>query len=179
MVLISSDKAVRPSNLMGATKRVCEIIVKSYAINASNNNLNTIFSSVRFGNVLGSSGSVVPLFSKQIQKGGPITLTHPDIIRYFMTLQEAAQLVIQSSALALGGEIFLLDMGSPVSILSLAKKMISLSGLKLKDKKFNEGDIEIKMTGLRPGEKLYEELLINKRSEKTENPLIFKDLEKK
>ncbi len=179
MVLISSDKAVRPSNIMGATKRVCEIIVKSYSVISKKNNLRTIYSSVRFGNVLGSSGSVVPLFSKQIQKGGPITLTHPDIIRYFMTIQEAAQLVIQSSALALGGEIFLLDMGSPVSILSLAKKMISLSGLKLKDKNSNKGDIEIKMTGLRPGEKLYEELLINKKSERTENNLIFKDLEKK
>ena len=178
MVFISSDKAVRPSNIMGATKRVCEIIVKSYSIYSNKNNLSTIFSSVRFGNVLGSSGSVVPLFSKQIKKGGPITLTHPDIIRYFMTVQEAAQLVIQSSALAIGGEIFLLDMGSPVSILSLAKKMISLSGLKLKDKNSKKGDIEIKMTGLRPGEKLYEELLIDKKSEKTENPLIFKDLEK-
>ncbi len=178
MVLISSDKAVRPTNLMGASKRVCELILKSYFIFANKKNLKTIFSSVRFGNVLGSSGSVVPLFSKQIQKGGPITLTHPKIIRYFMTVQEAAHLVIQSSALAKGGEIFLLDMGDPVSILSLAKKMVSLSGLKIKEKDSEDGDIEIKMTGLRPGEKLFEELLINEQSEKTENPLIFKDVEK-
>ena len=178
MVLISSDKAVRPTNLMGASKRVCELILKSYFIFSKKRNLKTIFSSVRFGNVLGSSGSVVPLFSKQIQKGGPITLTHPKIIRYFMTVQEAAHLVIQSSALAKGGEIFLLDMGEPVSILSLARKMISLSGLKIKDKDHADGDIEIKMTGLRPGEKLFEELLIHEQSEKTENPLIFKDLEK-
>lgn len=178
MVLISSDKAVRPSNLMGATKRVCELILKSYFIFSNKKNLKTVFSSVRFGNVLGSSGSVVPLFNKQIQKGGPITLTHPKIIRYFMTLEEAAHLVIQSSALAKGGEIFLLDMGDPVSIMSLAKKMVSLSGLRIKDQDCKDGDIEIKMTGLRPGEKLFEELLINEQSEKTENPLIFKDVEK-
>ena len=178
MVLISSDKAVRPTNLMGASKRVCELILKSYFIFSNKKNLKTIFSSVRFGNVLGSSGSVVPLFSKQIQKGGPITLTHPKIIRYFMTIEEAAHLVIQSSALASGGEIFLLDMGEPVSIMALAKKMVSLSGLKVKDKNCKDGDIEIKMTGLRPGEKLFEELLINEQSEKTENPLIFKDVEK-
>tara|TARA_Y100001968_G_scaffold268552_1_gene258955 strand:- start:10606 stop:12492 length:1887 start_codon:yes stop_codon:yes gene_type:complete len=183
VILISSDKAVRPTNVMGASKRVAEMIVqgfhqKSMDLLIERKDVNTIFSMVRFGNVLGSSGSVVPLFKKQISKGGPITLTHPDIIRYFMTIQEAAQLVIQASSLAEGGEVFLLDMGEPVKIIDLAKKMINLSGLKLKDKNHNDGDIEIITTKLRPGEKLYEELLIDAKSIPTKHPLIFKANEK-
>lgn len=155
-VLISTDKAVRPTNVMGATKRLAELALQALARQSQT----TCFSMVRFGNVLGSSGSVIPLFKKQILKGGPITLTHPEIIRYFMTIPEAAQLVIQAGAMAKGGDVFILDMGEPVKILDLAKNLIQLSGLKLKDEHNPTGDIEITYTGLRPGEKLYEELLI-------------------
>ena len=168
-VLISTDKAVRPTNTMGATKRTAELVLQSLAVKQEN----TKFSIVRFGNVLGSSGSVIPLFKQQIEEGGPITITHKDIIRYFMTISEAVDLVIQSGAMGKGGDLFLLDMGEPVSILDLAKKMIRLSGLEVKDKLNPDGDIEIKYIGLRPGEKLYEELLISKNASKTSNPKIM------
>ena len=167
--LISTDKAVRPTNIMGATKRVAELILQ-----ALNGRSQTIFSMVRFGNVLNSSGSVVPLFKKQIQEGGPITLTHPEVTRYFMTISEASQLVIQASAMAKGGEVFLLDMGEPVRIYDLALRMIELSGLTLANEANPDGDIEIQITGLRPGEKLYEELLIGDSPQGTANPLIMK-----
>lgn len=169
-VLISTDKAVRPTNVMGASKRMAELVLQALAEQPSR----TIFSMVRFGNVLGSSGSVVPLFRKQIKDGGPLTVTHPDIIRYFMTIPEAAQLVIQAGALAKGGEVFLLDMGEPVKITDLARKMIHLSGYTVKDEHNITGNIEIKFTGLRPGEKLYEELLIDSRADRTSHPKIFK-----
>ncbi len=175
LIHISTDKAVRPSNVMGATKRFSELIVQAFA-NISNEeygNKKTCFSMVRFGNVLNSSGSVVPLFKEQIKAGGPITLTHEDVIRYFMTIPEAARLVIQVSRIAKGGEIFLLDMGEPVKIKVLAEQMIKLSGLTVKDNENPNGDIEIKITGLRPGEKLYEELLISSKAIKTSNPQIF------
>ena len=157
-VLISTDKAVRPTNTMGASKRMAELCLQ--ALSDQLKNSQTCFSMVRFGNVLGSSGSVIPLFRKQILKGGPITVTHPDIIRYFMTIPEAAQLVIQAGAMAKGGDVFILDMGEPVRIVDLAKNLIQLSGLSVKDENNLRGDIEITYTGLRPGEKLYEELLI-------------------
>lgn len=169
-VLISTDKAVRPTNVMGASKRLCELVLQGF----SQVSRKTVFCMVRFGNVLGSSGSVVPLFRRQIQEGGPITVTHTDIIRFFMTIPEAAQLVIQAGAMAKGGEVFLLDMGEPVKILDLAKRMIHLSGLRLQDDTNPHGDIRIEVTGLRPGEKLYEELLIDSDAEKTEHPRIFK-----
>ena len=182
LVLISSDKAVRPTNIMGISKRISELIVQAYAEdifkNSNNSNNTTIFTMVRFGNVLNSSGSVVPLFRKQISNGGPITLTHPKIIRYFMTIPEAAQLVIQAATLASGGEVFLLDMGDPINIKDLAVQMIKLNGMTVKDKNNPDGDIEIKVTGLRPGEKLYEELLIDGKSIPTEHPLIYKAREK-
>ena len=179
LILISTDKAVRPTNIMGASKRLSELIVQGFSAGVFNDNGNsrdqkTCFSMVRFGNVLNSSGSVIPLFQNQIDTGGPITLTHPDIIRYFMTIPEATQLVMQASALAKGGEVFLLDMGNPVKIKSLAEQMINLSGLTLKDETHPDGDIEIVVTGLRPGEKLYEELLINATSEPTKHPLIYR-----
>ena len=182
VILISTDKAVRPTNILGASKRLAELIVQGYAeeqIKYEQKGSNkTIFTMVRFGNVLGSSGSVVPLFEKQIKNGGPITLTHPEVIRYFMTIKEAAQLVIQSTVLAEGGELFLLDMGEPVKIYDLACQMVKLSGLKLTDKKTRESEIEIITTGLRPGEKLFEELLIDSQSEATKHKLIFRANEK-
>jgi len=168
-VLVSTDKAVRPTNTMGATKRVAELVLQSFAVGSSTN-----FSMVRFGNVLDSSGSVVPLFREQIKGGGPITVTDPEILRYFMTIPEAVELVIQAGAMAKGGDVFVLDMGKPVRILDLAQKMIHLSGLRLKDKLNPNGDIEIKFTGLRPGEKLYEELLIGGNVSKTGNPMILR-----
>ena len=183
IVFISSDKAVRPTNVMGASKRLSELIIQSFSQKNQKNylpdgSLKHIFSMVRFGNVLDSSGSVVPLFKKQIEEGGPITLTHEKIIRYFMTIPEASQLVIQSVALAKGGDLFLLDMGEPVLIKQLAEQMIALSGQTLKSKANPDGDIEVIITGLRPGEKLYEELLINDESLPTAHPLIFKANEK-
>ena len=170
VVLISTDKAVRPTNVMGASKRLAELVVQAHAAEATS----TRFSMVRFGNVLGSSGSVVPLFRRQIAAGGPITLTHPEIIRYFMTIPEAATLVLQSSVLAQGGDVFLLDMGEPVRIKALAEQMVRLSGLSLRDAAHPDGDIEIVCTGLRPGEKLYEELLIDAESQPTAHPLIYR-----
>ena len=172
-VFISTDKAVRPTNVMGATKRLGEICLQALFQNKDNDK-QTKLSMVRFGNVLNSSGSVVPLFREQLKRGGPLTITHPKVIRYFMTIKEASQLVIQSSALAKGGEVFLLDMGEPVKILNLAKQMITLSGLTLRNKQNKNGDIEITFTGLKAGEKLYEELLIDNYSKPTKHPLIFK-----
>jgi FlaA1/EpsC-like NDP-sugar epimerase len=170
-VLISTDKAVRPTNTMGASKRFAELILQGLA---SKNNSATRFCMVRFGNVLGSSGSVVPLFREQIKAGGPVTVTDPKVIRYFMTIPEAAQLVIQAGAMGKGGDVFVLDMGKPVNILELAKTLISLSGLEIKDKEHLNGDIEIHFTGLRPGEKLYEELLIGNNVTSTSHPLIMR-----
>ena len=183
VLMISSDKAVRPTNIMGASKRLSEIIVQAFADDIEKEykikkKEFTCFSMVRFGNVLSSSGSAVPLFIKQISSGGPVTLTHPKITRYFMTIKEAAQLVIQSSAMSYGGEVFLLDMGKSIKIKDLVIKLIKLSGLQLKDKLNPKGDIEIKITGLRPGEKLYEELLIDAETQKTDHPLIFRANEK-
>jgi FlaA1/EpsC-like NDP-sugar epimerase len=169
-ILVSTDKAVRPTNIMGASKRIAEMILQSLAERSSR----TCFSMVRFGNVLGSSGSVIPLFRKQIQDGGPITLTDPEVTRYFMTIPEAAQLVLQAARMSEGGEVFILNMGEPVKILDLAKRLIDLSGLSLRDDKNPHGDIEIQVTGLRPGEKLYEELLIGDNPEPTNHPGIMK-----
>lgn len=169
-VLISTDKAVRPTNIMGATKRLAELVVQAHALMGDR----TVFSMVRFGNVLGSSGSVVPLFRKQIAEGGPVTVTHDDVTRYFMTIPEAVQLVIQAGAMASGGEVFVLDMGEPVRIADLAAKMIHLSGHRVLSRAQPDGDIEIKVTGLRPGEKLYEELLIGDAVEATAHPRIMR-----
>ncbi len=168
-VLISTDKAVRPTNVMGTSKRVAELVLQALAERQKD----TRFTMVRFGNVLGSSGSVVPLFHKQIQQGGPITVTHPDIIRYFMTIPEAAQLVIQAGSMGKGGDVFVLDMGEPVKITALARKMIHLSGLSEKHEQNPNGDIDIKYSGLRPGEKLYEELLVGDNVEGTGHPRIM------
>ena len=173
-ILVSTDKAVRPTNVMGASKRIAELVLQSMAAIPPKGEQNTIFSMVRFGNVLGSSGSVAPLFSSQIASGGPITLTHPEVTRYFMTIPEAAQLVIQAGAMANGGDVFVLDMGEPVRIYDLAAKMVYLSGLLVKDEAHPHGDIEIKVTGLRPGEKLYEELLIGDNPQLTAHPKIMK-----
>jgi len=175
-VLISTDKAVRPTNVMGATKRFAELILQGFANDETlnqDNSKSTHFCMVRFGNVLDSSGSVVPLFRKQIRNGGPVTVTHKDIIRYFMTIPEAAQLVIQASAMGNKGEVFVLDMEEPVKIYDLAMRMIHLSGLTVKDEHNLEGDIEINITGLRPGEKLYEELLIGENASGTQHPRIM------
>lgn len=169
-VLISTDKAVRPTNTMGATKRISELILQGLSELAHN----TCFTMVRFGNVLDSSGSVIPLFKKQIKEGGPITLTHMNVVRYFMTISEAVELVIQAGALGQGGDVFVLDMGKPVKIYDLAVKMVQLSGLTVKNDINNEGDIEITCTGLRPGEKLYEELLVGSNHSKTQNNLIMR-----
>jgi len=169
-ILISTDKAVRPTNIMGATKRLSEIIIK----NLQTTNQSTTYSMVRFGNVLGSSGSVIPLFERQIKSGGPVTVTHREITRYFMTISEAVALVIQAGAMSKGNDVFLLDMGEPVKIDDLAKKMINLSGFTIKNESNSQGDIEIVYSGLRPGEKLYEELLIGDSSKKTEHKKIFK-----
>ncbi len=171
-VLVSTDKAVRPTNIMGASKRLAEMVLQALAEQNTSNN--TRFSMVRFGNVLGSSGSVVPLFRRQIKAGGPITLTHSEITRYFMTIPEAAQLVIQAGAMANGGDVFVLDMGEPVKIIDLAKRIVELSGLSLKDEENPDGDIGIEITGLRPGEKLYEELLIGDNPLPTSHPRIMK-----
>lgn len=173
-VLISTDKAVRPTNVMGASKRLAELVCQAL----SQTDSQTCISMVRFGNVLGSSGSVVPLFTKQIEQGKPITVTHPDVTRYFMTIPEAANLVIQAGAMASGGEVFVLDMGEPVKIVDLAQRMIHLSGFDIKDAAHPEGDIEVIFTGLRAGEKLYEELIIGEDNvESTDHPLIMQAIE--
>ena len=175
-VLISTDKAVRPTNVMGATKRLAELACQG--LSHDSNNQHTCISMVRFGNVLGSSGSVVPVFTKQIEKGQPITVTHPDVTRYFMTIPEAANLVIQAGAMAKGGEVFVLDMGAPVKIVDLAHRMIQLSGFEVKDENNPDGEIEVVFTGLRPGEKLYEELIIGEDNvEDTDHPLIMQAME--
>lgn len=169
-VLISTDKAVRPTNVMGATKRFAEQVLQGLAARDSV----TKFSMVRFGNVLGSSGSVVPLFRRQISMGGPVTVTHPEVTRYFMTVQEAAQLVIQAGSMATGGDVFVLDMHEPIKIIDLAKKMVHLMGFEVKDENSYRGDIAVEYTGLRPGEKLYEELLIGESVTGTEHPKIMR-----
>ncbi len=181
-VLISTDKAVRPTNIMGASKRLAEMVLQALSevdpsvviTNGKESGNRTIFSMVRFGNVLGSSGSVVPIFREQVKNGGPITLTHEHITRYFMTIPEAAQLVIQAGAMGQGGDVFVLDMGQPVKIVDLARRVVELSGLTVRDAMQPDGDIEITVTGLRPGEKLYEELLIGDNPEPTEHPRIMK-----
>ncbi|HZX16643.1 MAG TPA: nucleoside-diphosphate sugar epimerase/dehydratase, partial [Pseudomonas sp.] len=183
-VLISTDKAVRPTNVMGSTKRLAEMVLQALSRESAPvlfkddkalRQLNkTRFTMVRFGNVLGSSGSVIPLFHEQIRKGGPVTVTHPNITRYFMTIPEASQLVIQAGAMGQGGDVFVLDMGQPVRIAELAEKMIHLSGLSVRSEKNPHGDISIEFTGLRPGEKLYEELLIGDNVSPTEHPMIMR-----
>lgn len=174
-VLVSTDKAVRPTNVMGATKRLAELVLQALAEGDAGQ---TCVTMVRFGNVLGSSGSVVPLFKDQIKSGGPVTVTHPEVTRYFMTIPEAAQLVLQAGAMGVGGDVFVLDMGEPVKIVDLAKKMIELSGLEIRDPKTGAGDIAIEFTGLRPGEKLYEELLIDNNVQQTSHPRILRAVER-
>lgn len=169
-VLVSTDKAVRPTNVMGATKRVAELVLQALAAEGAA----TCFTMVRFGNVLDSSGSVVPLFRRQLAAGGPLTVTHAEVTRYFMTIPEAAQLVLQAGAMAVGGDVFVLDMGQPVKIMDLARRMVQLSGRRVRDESCLNGDIDIAITGLRPGEKLYEELLIGDDSEHTAHPRIMK-----
>jgi FlaA1/EpsC-like NDP-sugar epimerase len=169
-VLISTDKAVRPTNVMGASKRMAELVLQALAERQQS----TMFSMVRFGNVLGSSGSVVPLFREQIRAGGPVTVTHPDITRYFMTIPEASQLVLQAAAMGKGGEVFVLNMGEPVKIADLARKMIHLMGLSQKTIENPTGDVPVVYTGLRPGEKLYEELLVGNNPQSTQHPRIMK-----
>lgn len=185
-VLISTDKAVRPTNVMGASKRMAELVLQALSscpslqfhlpdgTRSPEAHNTTVFSMVRFGNVLGSSGSVVPLFRKQLLSGGPITVTHPDVTRFFMTIPEAAQLVLQAGAMAVGGDVFVLDMGEPVKILDLAKRMAQLSGQTIRDEDNPNGDVEITLTGLRPGEKLFEELLIGNNPQATNHPRIMK-----
>ena len=173
VILVSTDKAVRPTSVMGASKRLAEMVLQ----HAQSQSPQTIYCMVRFGNVMGSSGSVIPLFQKQIAAGGPVTVTHPEVIRYFMTIPEAAQLVVQAGSLGEGGDVFLLDMGTPVAILDLAKRMIHLSGLEVKDAGTPQGDIEIAFTGLRPGEKLFEELLVSGDVLSTSHPKIMRSLD--
>lgn len=173
-ILVSTDKAVRPTNVMGASKRLAELVLQDMAERNAIRGADTTFSMVRFGNVLGSSGSVVPLFRNQIADGGPVTVTHPDITRFFMTIPEAALLVIQAGSMAQGGDVFVLDMGNPVKIVDLARRMIELSGLEVKTDEHPEGDIAIEFSGLRPGEKLYEELLIGEGVEGTDHPKIMR-----
>jgi FlaA1/EpsC-like NDP-sugar epimerase len=185
-VLVSTDKAVRPTNVMGATKRMAELVLQALADSktlqfdlpdggkTAEVCNNTLFSMVRFGNVLGSSGSVVPLFRKQLLSGGPLTITHLDVTRFFMTIPEAAQLVLQAGAMANGGDVFVLDMGQPVKILDLAHRMAQLSGLTLRVDGSPDGDIDVEVTGLRPGEKLYEELLIGGNPQGTDHERIMK-----
>ncbi|MAN13967.1 MAG: capsule biosynthesis protein CapD [Dinoroseobacter sp.] len=174
-ILVSTDKAVRPTNVMGASKRVCELVLQGLAAEEGK----TRFAMVRFGNVLGSSGSVVPRFQRQIKDGGPVTLTHRDVTRYFMTIPEAAQLVIQAGAMTEGGDVFLLDMGKPIRIHDMAQTMIHLSGLTVRDEENPDGDIEIREVGLRKGEKLYEELLIGESAQATSHPRIMRALEQR
>ena len=173
-ILVSTDKAVRPTNVMGATKRMAELVVQDMQARARLQGSRCVFSMVRFGNVLGSSGSVIPLFREQIRTGGPITLTHPEVTRYFMTIPEAARLVLLAGSYAAGGEVFVLDMGRPVRIADLARRMVELSGLTVRDAANPDGDIEISLTGLRPGEKLYEELLIGGATLPTPHPKILR-----
>jgi FlaA1/EpsC-like NDP-sugar epimerase len=169
-VLVSTDKAVRPTNVMGATKRMAELVLQALAAEGSS----TCFTMVRFGNVLDSSGSVVPLFRRQLAAGLPLTVTHAEVTRYFMTIPEAAQLVLQAGAMAVGGDVFVLDMGQPVKIIDLARRIIQLSGLSVRDTQHPDGDVEIEITGLRPGEKLYEELLIGDNPSPTDHARIMK-----
>lgn len=171
-VLVSTDKAVRPTNVMGASKRMAELVLQALA--AESGQSTTCFGMVRFGNVLGSSGSVVPLFRSQLSHGGPLTVTHSEVTRYFMTIPEAAQLVLQAGAMARGGDVFVLDMGEPVKIMDLARRMVALSGMSVRDADNPNGDVEIAVTGLRPGEKLYEELLIGDNPAPTSHPRIMK-----
>ena len=172
-VLVSTDKAVNPTNVMGATKRFAELVLQGLQQRSER----TRFCMVRFGNVLESSGSVVPLFRDQIRRGGPVTVTHPDVIRYFMTIPEASQLVIQAGSMAKGGDVFVLDMGKPIRIVDLARRMIQLAGRSVRDEQHPDGDIEISFTGLRPAEKLFEELLIGKSVTGTEHPMIMRAVE--
>jgi FlaA1/EpsC-like NDP-sugar epimerase len=172
-ILISTDKAVRPKNMMGASKRLAELVIQDLASRSDPSQGGTVFSMVRFGNVIGSSGSVIPLFEEQIARGGPVTLTHRDVTRYFMTIPEAARLVLVSGTFAHGGDVFVLDMGDPVSIYDLARQMISAANYTVRDDDNPNGDIEIVLTGLRPGEKLQEELLIGTGQTTTPHPKIL------
>ena len=172
-VLVSTDKAVNPTNVMGATKRMAEIVLQGMQQRTAR----TKFCMVRFGNVLESSGSVVPLFRRQIARGGPVTVTHPDVTRYFMTIPEAVQLVLQAGSMAEGGDVFVLDMGQPIRIADLARRMVLLAGLTVRDEGNPDGDVEIRYTGLRPAEKLYEELLIGTNACGTEHPMIMRAME--